>query len=417
MHIHRHKALLALLSSNVWANLIYLASFAAIGAILDPVEFGAFRVAQVYLSVAVSVAMLGLNTAVTHQLPQLPDFQKQKMLHLSVVIMIISSIVVGAITYFLIPEVSGQSDAVLEVAYFLSFPVAVAGASLANLSLSVYQAQGELTRFAGLQLQWKTMVFLFGVLGSLMLQAKIALIFMAAAYGAVYWLQRRNRPGKLWPHDEGPARLADVIRPLYKGSIWPFASICVSVIYSNIEFIFIDSTDIGSGVAGAYSLASLIFIGGAAFFMPLQTYAGSMVVKKKIDLRGLFKLQIVCLFAVAGVALSSWSGSKLLSHFFPLKFNQEFLSFAVLVCVKLSVWGGYAVIGSVLNYLDKGFESFLLSIFCMAFILLISRIPGHFDSLYEIIKLQISSNFILLIGCVYLVIRGHSVRDGVKGHS
>jgi hypothetical protein len=153
-------------------------------------------------------------------------------------------------------------------------------------------------------------------------------------------------------------------------------------------------------------LASLIFIGGAAFFAPLQTYAGSLVVNRKIGLMGLLKLQLICFFAVCATAFAALGVAYVLVQLDPLKFNANFLEFAVLVCIKLALWGGYAVIGSVLFYLDKGFEAFLLTLICLAGVLLASLLLGGTNVLRDVVVLQIASGLILFLGSMYLVVRG-----------
>lgn len=409
MAAHSRKPLRALFGSNAWVNLVYLVTFLILGGLLDVVEFGAFRVAQAYLSVAVSMAMLGLNTAVTHQFPLFTPGQQASALALTKRAILLTSVIAGLVVYALTPSVPGMVNPVQESLYFLSFPVAVAGASLCNVYLSVYQAQGDMHGYARLQAQWKTLVFVFALAGGVLLQAQTVLIAMALAYGGVYALQRMRGPMLPAVPEPGKAMRGEVLSPLFKSGVWPFASICVSVVYSNVEFLYVDSGDLTSGVAGAYSLASLIFIGGAAFFAPLQTYAGSLVVNKKIELAGLLKLQLACLAAVCVVALMALGAARGLVHAFPLKFNALFFDFAVLVCLKLGLWGSYAVIGSVLNYLEKGFQGFLLTLICLAGLVLTAWLSGGVSSLREVVVLQIASSVILLVGSLYLVV--HAYRD------
>ncbi|MFN7863172.1 MAG: lipopolysaccharide biosynthesis protein [Curvibacter sp.] len=396
----------ALFGSNVWVNLIYLATFLVMGGLLNSVEFGTFRVAQAYLSVAVSIAMLGLNTAVTHQFPLFTPDQKARAWVLARRIVVITSICVGLIVYGLVPSVQQSPSPLQELLYLLCFPVAVVGASLCNLLLSAYQARGDLNGYARLQAQWKTTVFVFGLAGGALLQAQTVLIAMAMAYAGVYLLQYRNTLAVDRAVEPGNTPLTGFVRPLFRSGIWPFASICVSAIYANIEFLYVDSGDLSSGVAGAYSLASLIFIGGAAFFMPLQTYAGSLVVNRRIGLVGLLKLQCICLAAVCLTALAALGLAYGLNHVLPQKFNSVFLDFAGLVSIKLGLWGSYAVVGSVLNYLDKGLESFLLTVICLMGLGLGSLLIGGVDSLREMVVLQIASGVVLLGGSMYLVVVG-----------
>ncbi len=404
---HSHKQLQALFGSNAWVNFVYLATFLVMGGLLDAVEFGAFRVAQAYLSVAASIAMLGLNTAVTHQFPLFTPGQRVSAWIWTRRVLLVTSVCAGIGVYALAPSVVRDGNPVQELLYVLSFPIAVAGASLCNVLLSVYQAQGDLNGYARLQAQWKTLVFVFGLMGGLLLQAQTALIAMALAYFGVYVLHRRNTPAPRPPPEIGKVALPDIFAPLFRSGVWPFASICVSVIYSNIEFLYVDTKDLNSGAAGAYSLASLIFIGGAAFFMPFQTYAGSLVVNQKVKLIGLLKLQLACLVAVCLTALLALGTAYGLTYVYPLKFNAVFLDFAALVCVKLGLWGSYAVVGSVLNYLEKGFEGFLLTVICLMGLGLGSLLMGGINSLREMVMMQIASNLILLVGSMYLVVDGY----------
>jgi O-antigen/teichoic acid export membrane protein len=402
-----HKHLRALFGSNALVNFVYLATFLAMGWLLDAVEFGAFRVAQAYLSIAVSLAMLGLNTALTHQFPLFTPRQRVSAWTWTRRALLMTSLCTGISVYALAPSVARDGNPVQDVLYLLSFPAAVAGASLCNVRLSIYQAQGDLTGYARLQAQWKSIVFLFGLMGGLLLQAQTALIAMAMAYVAVYVLQRRRAPVPAHTTEIEKSTAPEVLAPLFRSGFWPFASICVSAIYSNVEFLYVDTGDLSSGTAGAYSLASLIFIGGTAFFMPFQTYAGSLVVNRKIALIGLLKLQLVCLVAVCLTAMVGLGAAYGLTYVYPTKFNANFFEFATLVCVKLGLWGSYAVVGSVLNFLEKGMEAFLLTVVCLVGLGLGWLLVGGINSLREMVMLQIASNVILLVGSMYLVVDGY----------
>ena len=192
---------------------------------------------------------------------------------------------------------------------------------------------------------------------------------------------------------------------LFKSAIWPFASACVSIIYANFEFLNIDEADLSSGLVGAYSLASLIFIGRAAFFLPFQTYAGSRVVNKQITVSGLFTLQAICLSAVIAVVGAAYAMSNLLFYLAPVKFNAYFLDFAFLVCLKLVIWGSYAVIGSVLNYIDKGFEAFIVTLTVLSYVI-IAFVVLDVTILRDIVIAQIFSSVFILFGSAYLVVTG-----------
>jgi len=403
--IFQRKDFFALFGSNIWANIVYLLSFAIIGIVLNPVEFGAFRVAQVYISVAINVAMLGLNTSIAHQLPNMGVVQQKQALALAKITVITSSIVVGLVTYFLTPVSNSAEISWLEVFYFFSFPVAVMGASIININLSKFQACGDFVNYAKLYSQWKTIVFFLAVVGSFLKYAKIALIFMAFGYAVIYFFQKREGLFDFWKAFFRNTAFG-ILKVLFGSGFWPYASVCVSIVYGNIEFAYVKSEDINTGVAGAYSLASLIFIGGCAFFMPLQTYVGSLIVNRKLNLKNLFGIQAVCFLAVSGVAFVAYIISSFLNQFFPAKFNSEFLDFSFLVSIKLAAWGGYAVIGSILNFINRGFEAFWLSVVCLGFVLLISAWPGSSYSLFEIVKIQIASGLILLAGCTLIVVLG-----------
>lgn len=410
MFVHNTKQLKSLFGSNIWVNVIYLATFVVLGLMLDVIEFGAFRVTQVYLTVAVSIAMLGLNIAVVHQFPLFNLEQRVSAWKWIRRILFLTSICTGIGVYVLAPSSGGNGNSVQEMAYFLSFPAAVIGAALSNVFLSVYQAEADLKGYARFQAQWKTLVFIFALGGALFLQAQTVFIAMALAYVALFFLQHQNTQTLLSASKESKVVLTDIRFRLIRYGIWPFASICVSMIYSNIEFLYVDAEEVNSGVAGAYSLASLIFVGGAAFFMPLQTYAGSLVANHKINLNGLLKIQLACFAAVCLTSLLALGIAYGLFFFNSLKFNHVFFDFAILVSIKLALWGSYAVVGSVLNYVEKGLESFVLTVICLMGLGLGSSLVGGVDTLREIVVIQIASNFILMLGCMYLIVVGFNGR-------
>lgn len=403
--------MITLFGSNVWANALYMLTFLLLGGILSPIEFGSFRVALAYISIAVSIAMLGLNTSVTHQFPLFSEPQRFRSWELIKKIVVVAAVFLGLLVYLLMPNAGIAEDYLQQIFYIVSFPVAVAGASLCNILMSINQSSGNLKAYARLQIEWKTLLFICGMLGGFLLQAQTVLIAMSLSYVGVYILQYKNILDLKTESLKLAIDRTDVIKPLFKNSIWPFASICVSVIYSNIEFLYIDADHIKSGVAGAYSLASLIFIGGAAFFTPLQTYAGSMVVNRKMALSGLLKLQLICFAAVCLISLFALAIAYIMMKIDQYKFNDIFFQFAVLVCIKLALWGSYAVVGSVLFYLDKGFESFLLTLLCLAGIFSATLLIGEINTLQDMVVLQIASGFILLLGSMYLVV------DGCRGRS
>jgi hypothetical protein len=192
----------------------------------------------------------------------------------------------------------------------------------------------------------------------------------------------------------------------FKSAIWPFASGCVSIVYANLEFLSVGEVDLSSGVAGDYSLASLIFIGGAALFLPFQTYAGSRVVNKQITALGLFRLQAICVVTVVAAAVGAYAVAQILHYLDPVKFSVNFLDFALLVCLKLAVWGSYAVIGSVLYYIDKGFKAFLLSVVVLS-ATLFAFLVLDVSSLRDVVIIQIFSSVFILFGSAYLVIMAY----------
>lgn len=393
-----------LFAANIWINFVFFMTFVALGLILSNVEFGAFRVAQAYIAIATTIAMLGLNTAVTHLFPRLSIAERKTALPAIVIFAAVSSLTAGVVLYYIVPTTSSDIGFFKQALYASSFPLIVAGATICNIALAVFQANGELAKFSKFQIVWKSSLFFSAMVGAAFLDARSVLIAMAFIYPIVLLLSKfRLRLANL-------ALDRDVLYPLgkrfYKSAIWPFASACVSIIYANLEFLNIDEADLSSGLAGAYSLASLIFIGGAAFFLPFQTYAGSRVVNKQITVSGLFRLQAICLSAVIAVAGAAYAMSQLLFYLNPVKFNAHFLDFAFLVCLKLTIWGSYAVIGSVLNYIDKGFEAFILTLIVLSSVILVFVVLDV-TALRDVVIVQIFSSIIILFGCAYLVVTGY----------
>ena len=393
-----------LFAANIWVNFVFFMTFVALGLILSNVEFGAFRVAQAYIAIATTIAMLGLNTAVTHLFPRLSIAERKTALPAIVIFAAVSSLTAGVVLYYIVPTTSTDIGFFKQALYASSFPLIVAGATICNIALAVFQANGELAKFSKFQIVWKSSLFFSAMVGAAFLDARSVLIAMAFIYPIVLLLSKfRLRLANL-------ALDRDVLSPLgkrfYKSAIWPFASACVSIIYANLEFLNIDEADLSSGLAGAYSLASLIFIGGAAFFLPFQTYAGSRVVNKQITVSGLFRLQAICLSAVIAVAGAAYAMSHLLFYLNPVKFNAHFLDFAFLVCLKLTIWGSYTVIGSVLNYIDKGFEAFILTLIVLSSVIIVFVVLDV-TALRDVVIVQIFSSIIILFGSAYLVVTGY----------
>ena len=396
-----------LFAANIWVNFVFLMTFVALGLILSNVEFGAFRVAQAYIAVATSIAMLGLNTAVTHLFPQLTPAERKAALPAIIMLVVVSSLAAGLILYAIVPATGGDTGLFKRVLYAASFPLIVAGAAVCNVALAVLQANGELSGFSKFQTVWKSLLFVSAMAGAVFLDAASVLIAMALIY-PVCLIVLMFVPRRMTCAFD-PAAISRLGTRFFKSAVWPFASACVSIVYANLEFLSIDEADLRSGLAGDYSLASLIFIGGAALFLPFQTYAGSRVVNRQISLTGLFRLQAICLSTVILVAVAAYGVAHVLHLLDPAKFGVHFLDFALLVCLKLMVWGSYAVIGSVLNYLDKGFEAFLLTLIVLSSALL-AFFALDVSTLREVVIVQILSSVFILCGCAYLVYAGYRTR-------
>lgn len=389
-----------LFAANVWVNFVFLMTFVVLGLILNNVEFGAFRVAQAYIAVATTIAMLGLNTAVTHLFPRLSPDERRAALPTIIALVVVSSLLSGVVLYYVTPTVDTKVDFLKQALYAISFPLIVAGAAVCNIALAVFQANGELARYSRFQIIWKSLLFISAMAGAVFLDALSVLIAMALIYPVFFLLS------KVRIHREDLALDWSILPRLgsafFRSAIWPFASACVSIIYANVEFLSIGEVDLSSGLAGDYSLASLIFIGGAALFLPFQTYAGSRVVNKQITAAGLFRLQTICLLTVALVATAAYAVAQVLHHLDPVKFSPQFIDFALLICLKLIVWGSYAVIGSVLYYIDKGFEAFILSVAVLS-AALVGFVALGVSSLREVVVVQILSSVLILFGSAYLV--------------
>ena len=402
----RARVLLALIGGNAGANLVYLISLFVLGTVLNGVEFGHFRVAYAYLSIGTAIAMLGMNTSITKRLPNLSISQKHGVVLFSVLVSLCSAILVGLVIYALIPVTYISIFNVEGGLYFLSFPVAVAGAVLCHITLAVLQAENKLLAYSRFQLQWRSILFLFAVVGGFLFKASYVLIFMSFSYVVVFFLLHNNLHDVLFAEQAKSRPDWTAVPATVRGAVWPLAAICVSTFYSSAEFLYIKPSDISTGIAGSYSLASLIFIGGAAFFFPFQTYAVSQVVTGKIGLNGLLKLQLMCFIFVSMLAGASIFGSEILAYLDPKKFNANFLDFSQLVAIKLVLWGMYAVTGSVLNFIGKEFESFLLSVIGLAVLILAPSLLNLAGELREIVILQILTGIILLLGSTVLTIHG-----------
>jgi hypothetical protein len=399
------RALLALIGGNAGANIVYLISLLLLGAVLNSVEFGHFRVAYAYLSIGISISLLGMNISITKRLPNLSVSQRRGVISFVVLTSLLASAVAGLVIYLYIPASDNTIFNFVEGLYFLSFPVAVAGGVLCNITLSVLQADNSLYAYSRFQLQWRAILFLSAVIGGLIFHsATYILIFMSFSYFAIFLLLRSYLYDFKLPAKKNSTLDLTAVPGTVRGALWPFASIAVSTFYSSSEFLYIKPSDISSGVAGSYSLASLIFIGGAAFFFPFQTYAGSQVVNGKIGLNGLLKLQIMCFILVAVLAGVSIFIAEILAFIDPQKFDRNFLDFSRLVAIKLGLWGMYAVTGSVLNFIGKEFESFLLSVVALTVLVLTPFLFDYSNELRDIVTLQIFTGVIILVGSTFLTI-------------
>jgi O-antigen/teichoic acid export membrane protein len=404
------RGLKYLFGSNVWINSIYFLKFILIGLILSPVEFGSFRLALVYISIAVSVAMVGLNTAMTHQFPLFSNREKFSAWNIVRKIVVFNSFLAGIVVYIIFPKISLPKNVFQDLFYLISFVVAIAGTSLCNVLLSISQAAGDFKGYSKLQISWKTLLSIFALIGCFWGESQAVLISMSLSYALIYIFNSKASYFQ-WLDKSVDVDFRKVVKSLVKSGVWPFAAICMSIIYSNIEFLYINVNHLNSGEAGAYALASLIFVGGSAFFTPFQTYAGSLVVNRKISLKEIIKIQIICFISVLIVAVAALFFSFLLTKIYPLKFNDVFFGFAILVSVKLALWGSFSVIGSILNYLDKGFESFILTAFCLMGVLIGSFFANKSDIIKDMLILQIASYFILFLGSMYLVVGGYKARS------
>lgn len=402
----RARVLLALIGGNAGANLVYLISLLVLGAVLNSVEFGHFRVAYAYLSIGTAIALLGMNISITKRLPNLSISQKHGIVLFSMMVSFCAAIVIGLVIYALMPVRDISIFNIEGGLYFLSFPAAVAGAVLCHITLAVLQAENKLLAYSRFYLQWRSILFLFAMVGGLLFKATYVLIGMSFSYVVVFFLLRSNLQGVMYVTQAKSRPDWTAVPATVRGAVWPLAAICVSTFYSSAEFLYIKPSDISTGIAGSYSLASLIFIGGAAFFFPFQTYAGSQVVTGKIGLNGLLKLQMLCFLFVAILAGASVFCAELLAYLDPKKFDANFLDFSRLVAIKLGLWGMYAVTGSVLNFIGKEFEAFLLSVVGLAVLMLAPFVVNFAGELREIVILQIWTGIILFLGCTLLTIHG-----------
>lgn len=401
-----------MLVGNGGANFVYMVCLILLGLMLDKENFGHFRVGYAYITIAASIALLGLNSSLTKHFSSMSEGQRKAVRLFSPPALIISSILAGFFAYVAMPVEKNLSLSITEALYFISFPLAVLGATACNIALSIFQAENKLFAYSRFQFFWRATLFAFACVGAVIGGAVFGLVALAFSYILILPFFMKELRLSFNGLDVFPDW--SVLHTVLKSAVWPLASVCVSTIYANAEFLYIKSADIDSGYAGSYSLASLIYQGGAAFFFPFQTYAISMIVSRKISLAGIFKLQAFCFVAVVGVAICSVMLAYLLNWYDHLRFDVDFLDFSVLVAIKLSVWGAYAVTGSVIYFVGKEFESFLLSVLALLVLLVSPYISGIEGTVRDMVILQIVTGAVVLVGCTVLFIHGfkaYSAKD------
>ena len=69
------------------------------------------------------------------------------------------------------------------------------------------------------------------------------------------------------------------------------------------------------------------------------------------------------------------------------------------------IWGSCTVIGSVLNYIDKGFEAFIVTLTVLSSVI-IAFVVLDVTILRDIVIAQIFSSVFILFGSAYLVVTG-----------
>lgn len=385
---------------------IYMVSLVILGAILNKVDFGYFRVGYTYITISISVALLGLNTSITKRLPEFSVPQKRGVIFFCIIASLCAAFVSGAAIYALMPREKPNSFDVVEFLYIFSFPAAVFGGALCQITLAVLQAENKFHEYSRFQFQWRLILFSFAIFGGLVGNSAHVFIFMSVSYVIIlFYIYLHLRPVLTGTPVNDRMDFSGVYG-VVRGAFWPLAAICTSAFYGNAEFLFLKKSDMVTGLAGSYSYASFIFIGGAALFLPFQTYAGSMIVTKRMGLRGLLKLQLICFCFVAAIAGLSTFFARLLNYIDPNRFDINFVDFSYMVAIKLALWGAYAVTGSVLNFIGKEFEAFLIVLLGLIVIIVA---PIVFDIPYElrsILMLQIITGVFVLIGSKVLVISG-----------
>jgi len=405
---YRLRSLIALITGSAGVNFTYLVCLATLGVILNNIEFGLFRIAYAYIMMAVSLCHLGLNSSLTRLLPQLTIEQRKASMLLGLMVSIATSLVGGAIVFALVP-VPFEFTLIEHVLYFIIYPLSIGGALLCNFILVFFQAEGELGTYARFQTQWRFLLLSGAILGGLIGGGLWALVFMAFSYFFIFW----SLWGKIFSIRDifsSKAVMFDwsATYSLIRGAVWPLAALAVSTIYSNVEFLCVTQDDIQRGIAGSYSLASLIFLGGSAMFFPFQTYAVSKIVRHEISFAGIWRLQLLCFALVLLMAAFSVVGAGFLIHTNPLKFDENFFNFTVLVSFKLVLWSLYSVTGAVLYYIGKEFESFLLTLVALAGLIIFPILLNRSVNIEVMLKMQLVTGSIVFLGCSLIFCFGFS---------
>lgn len=400
------KAVSALFFGNSGSMIIYMASLLILGVILNKVDFGYFRVGYTYITISIGVALLGLNTSITKYLPELSTSQKRCVIYFCIIASLCGAVVAGVAIYALMPREKANGFDAFELLNIISFPIAVFGGSMCQITLAILQSENKFFEYSRLQFQWRLILFSFAIGGGLMGNASQVFILMSLSYIIIFYFIYSHLRHVLAATPINDKMDWSGVHRVVRSAFWPLAAICTSTFYANAEFLFLKNSDMSTGLAGSYSYASLIFVGGAAFFLPFQTYAGAMIVTKKMGLIGLLNLQLLCFFSVAAIAGLSIFFARFLNHLDPGKFDIYFVDFSYLVAIKLALWGSYAVTGSVLNFIGKEFEAFLIVLLGVAIIIIAPNVFDISYALRDIVLMQIATAVFILIGSTALVISG-----------
>lgn len=398
------RTLAALFLSNGGVNVVYFACLGLLGLFLTNADFGHFRVAYALIAMAASIAVLGMNSSFVKHFSAATLPQRRAALAAALSALTAASFAAGVLAWLQMP-IDRQWRDLADVLYFGAFPVAVLGATISHLGLSVLQAEGRLGDYARLQFAWRAILFGSACAAGLSFGARAALWALALSYLVTLPIVLRRIRDSL-PR-RGAARDWSHWPVIARSSVWPFAAVCVSTLYGNVEFLFFSQADIESGYAGSYALAALIYQGGSAIFFPLQTYAADLVVNRGARARDILRLQAGCFAGVLALAVLALEMAQVMHHYAPAKFDAAFLDLSNLIAFKLVVWGGYAVTGSVIYFVGKEFQSFLLSVFALLVLLLAPVVTGMEQSVRNLVLFQIATSVALLAGSTWLFLDGH----------